>query len=204
MGMLIISFFGVHALVELPYHYAYFLIPVGLWAGIVEREQGARTIGDARWFLAPTFATLAVVIGVVIEYGQVEEDFRLVRFENARIVGARAHEPAPDAPLLSSLTGFLRFARTEPKAGMSEEQLRQMDVSTKRYPFALSLVRYASALALNGRLEEARATFVKIRHLNGDRAYGRLKSDLHDKVADGESGLAELDRSLPSIASSAP
>ena len=38
-GMLVIGFIGVHSLVELPHHYLYFLIPAGLWAGIVEREE---------------------------------------------------------------------------------------------------------------------------------------------------------------------
>ena len=203
-GMLVIGFVSLHALVELPHHYLYFLVPVGLWAGIVESEERARSTRGGVLMLVPALAVLLTLGGIAIEYPKIEEDVRLVRLESARIVGARALEKSPDAPLLSSLTAFLEFARTEPAAGLSAAQLHAMSAATKRYPYAASLVRYASALSLNGQRDEARRTFVKIRYIYGDKMYVRLKNDLHDRVHDGESGLAQLDADLPDVARLSP
>jgi hypothetical protein len=133
-----------------------------------------------------------------------EDDFRLVRMESARIMGAVSTRKSPDAPLLSSLTAFLQFVRTEPAAGLSAAQLRAMSDAVKRYPYAPSLARYASALALNGERDEARRTFGKIRYIYGDAMYARFKDDLHERVQGGESALAQLDADLPEIARPSP
>ena len=196
LGMLVIGIVGTHSLVEFPYQYAYFLIPVGLWAGLVEFEQGRRAVLGNRAMLVPAGLALALFAGILYQYGPIEDDFRLVRFENARIGNVRAVEPAPAAPLLSSLTAFLRFARTEPVEGMSAAQLAHLEEVVKRYPYAASLVRYASALALNHRLDEARVTFIKIRYIYGDRMYQRMKADLHER-AQGVPTLQALDAALP-------
>jgi hypothetical protein len=162
----------------------------------------AATAGLA--YAARSTHLLIVFGGIALEYPSVEEDFRLVRFESVRIVGAHATEKSPHAPLLSALTSFLEFARTEPSSGLSPAQLRAMEQSTKRYPYAASLVRYASALSLNGQRDEARRTFVKIRYIYGDKMYVRLKDDLHDRVQDGELRLAQLDADRPELASLSP
>jgi len=203
-GMLVIGFIGVHALVELPHHYLYFLIPAGLWAGIVEREQGARSARGGLLMTVPALAAFLILGGIALEYPEMEDDFRLARMESARIIGARATRKPLDAPLLSSLTAFLHFVRTEPAAGLSAAQLRAMSDAVNRYPYAPSLARYATALALNGQPDEARRTFVKIRYIYGDSMYARLKNDLQDRVQSGESALAQLVAELPEIARSSP
>lgn len=203
-GMLAIAFIGLHALVELPHHFLYFLVPAALWAGIVEHEEGAATLGGGRWMLVPAGIAGIVFMGIAMEYSAIEDDFRLVRFESARIGKVHAAELAPNAPFLSSLTAFLRFARTEPVAGLSDDELHSMQNAVERYPYAASIVRYSSALALNGRTAEAATLFVKIRYLYGDRMYVRLRNDLHDKVISGDEGLSGLYRSLPDVRSLNP
>ena len=199
-GMLVFSFVGLHSIVELPHHYAYFLLPVGLWAGIVESDEEAVRFGSGRWMLIPAAAALALFIGIWTQYLEMEEDFRLVRFEGARIGDARPPQSSIYAPLMSSLTAFLRFARTKPVSGMSDAQLLAMKHVVERYPYAASIVRYASALALNGQVDLARDTFVKIRYVFGDKTYARYRNDLQDRVRSGETELAALDRALPDFA----
>jgi hypothetical protein len=203
-GVLVISIIGAHALVELPHHYLYFLIPAGLWAGIVEREELARATRGGMLMTVPALAVLLILGGIAIEYPEMEDDFRLLRMESAQVMGARATRKSPEAPLLSSLTAFLQFARTEPVAGLSPAQLRAMSDAVKRYPYARSLARYASALALNGEPDAARRTFVKIRYIYGDGTYTGFKNDLHDRVQGGESALAPLDAELPDVARLSP
>ena len=197
IGMMVFSFVGLHALVELPHHYAYFLLPVGLWAGIVESEERAATRGSGHWMLVPAVAALVLFLGIWSSYPAMEEEFRLVRFEAANIDRPRAADQSADAPLMSSLTAFLRFARTQPVPNMSDAQLLEMKHVVERYPYSASLVRYASALALNGQVDLARDTFVKIRYVFGDRTYTRYRNDLQDRVRSGETELAALDRALP-------
>jgi hypothetical protein len=196
VGMLSIGVLGTHAMLELPHHYAYFLIPLGLWIGQVEHAEAALTPVKTRWTLAPATVALCLLAGVWWNYPAVEEDFRLVRFESFNIGSLRAEQPAPDAPFLSSLTAFLRFARTTAAPGMSRAQLDQMSHVVNRYPYASSMARYARALALNDRTEEAEQIFRKIRYIHGAALYRNLSRDLSDRIDQGETQLKPLAQRL--------
>ena len=197
VGMLLLMMLALHSMLELPYHYAYFLIPAGLWIGLIEYQRGSQRVGGAGW--GPALAGLCLVMtgAIWVGYLDIEEDFRRVRFESMSIGRATAADSGPGSPALSSLTGFLRFARTEPRRGMSAAELEAMDAAVKRYPYAASLVRDASALALNGRLPEATQRFVAIRNIHGEPIYLKVRSELREKIAGGQTGLEDLERSLP-------
>ena len=109
IGMLVVSVVGTHAMLELPHHYAYFLIPVGLWIGHVELEASPAPARPNHLPMAVAMLAAAMLVATWWKYPQVEEDFRLARFEHRRIGTVKAERPAPDAPLLSSLTAFLQF-----------------------------------------------------------------------------------------------
>jgi hypothetical protein len=192
LALMAVLVFGVHAMLELPHHYAYFLLPVGLWIGQIElaaSPAATQTNRAVRSRLAPALLGAVMMLAIWRDYAAVEEDFRRVRFEFLRIGPAHSGPPAPSAPYLSGLTGFLRFARTEPVAGMSDKQMAEVGAAAKRYPYAPSLYRWARALALNGRLSEARLVLVKMRHMHGEPTYVLYRADI---------GLAALLRSMPS------
>jgi hypothetical protein len=197
VGMLIVSVFGVHAMLELPHHYAYFLIPLGLWIGQVETSIGSRQDIPAGLVALPVALAALIAFAVLRDYPAIEEDFRVVRFENLRIGSVRATHTAPDAPFLSSLTGFLRFARMKPAAGMSTEALATMQFATERYPYAPSLARLAAAWALNGRLDDGTQAFLKIRKMYGEGTFRRLRTELRNRIEEGQTALTPLYASLP-------
>lgn len=188
---------GTHALVELPHHYAFFLIPAGMWIGQIESSIHAFGPIKAKYNLLPQAAALMLAICVLKDYSAVEEDSRLLRFETFRIGALRAKEPSPDAPFLSTLTSFLRFSRMQPRPGMSAVELAQATAITKRYPYALSLSRYAEMLALNGRLPEAIVSFKNIRHMYSVRTYDNLRRELQLHIDAGQVGLIPLAQALP-------
>lgn len=188
----IIGVFGLHCLFELPHHYAYFLIPVGLWAGFMEPADKTSKLRLKVESLLPIGLSLLLMIALWKDYPAVEEDFRLMRFEALHIGSIKAKEPAPEAPFLSTLTAFLRNSRTVPRQGMTSDELERMAAVTKRYPYAAVLFRYAVALALNGRGDEAALMLVKLRHIYGDAVYAPYGRMLYERVEAGESSLAAL------------
>jgi hypothetical protein len=60
------------------------------------------------------------------------------------------------------------------------------------------MYRYAKALALNNRLDEARAMFRMIGHVHGQVSYRRYKEALHLQIVEGEVALIPLEKSLQS------
>jgi len=196
IAMLALSIAGLHAMLELPHHYLYFLIPAGLWIGSIEAQRAAWRPLGARANVVLFGVPMALALAMAVEYPALEDDFRLVRFESLRIGTIRASQPAPDAPLMSSLTSFLAFSRSTPTAGMDPEHLARMQAITERYPYAPSLSRLATAWALNGRLDDATALFLKIRQIHGRPTYLRMKRGLHEQLQE-QPALEELYRRLP-------
>lgn len=193
---------GVHSMLELPYHYAYFLIPAGLLIGQIERALGAQSRLSPKWGFAVMAIAGLLFSGVVRDYLVVEDDFRLARFEYLRIGHLRADRLSPDAPFLSGLTAYTRLLRSPPRVGMDQSQLVEMREVVKRFPFSHNLMNFSFALALNGETAEARKVFLKIRHLHGDYRYQAVKAHLLERIAQeqdsrGAEGLLALHKSLP-------
>ncbi len=197
IGLMGIALFGVHSLLEFPQQYAYFLLPIGLWVGVIEARRGAPTIGSHWMPKALAVGAAALAIAVAWDYPAVEEDFRLVRFETLSIGPLRATQPAPDAPFLSSLTAYTRFIRTPITANMPAGTFAHMDAVVRRYPYSTVLYRYAKGLALNGQLPLALQMMTKLRHIHGEPRYQRLRATLHEEIVGGDKGLATFAAALP-------
>lgn len=148
---------AVHSMLEYPLEYGYMLVPAGVWIGCVSRPDAAAPSAP-RWTLAvPTVAVTALGLVVAIEYVEVEQGVREARFALAGY--ARVDEVADlDVELLDGLREYHRFARTQARPGMSAEQLDWMRRVSLRYPYPPSMLRIATALALNGREQEATDT----------------------------------------------
>lgn len=198
VGMLSVTIFALHAMLELPHHYLYFLVPIGLWIGQLERWARAPVLARSQWSYLPQLVVLVLSIGISKDYLEIEEDFRLVRFESMRIGPQSQSASTPTAPMLSGLTSFLRFARTEPVRGLNSEQLNSMEATVRRYPYSSSLYRLGIALALNGRQDEARERFINVRHMFGENAYRGVRASLALRIEEGGAPeLIRLQMSLP-------
>lgn len=194
IGVLVIAVFAVHAMLELPHHYLYLLIPTGLWAGLAHAAERAR-VGPVSpgWSLVPAAVGLLLGIGIGHRYLAVEEDFRQVRFENRRIGSASTELPA-HAPFLSSLTAFVKFSRIEPRAGMTGAELDFVASVARRYPYSASLYRWARALALNGRLAEAAEVIDALLRMHGAGNLLLVHRNLEELIVEGRTDLVPLER----------
>ncbi|MDE3738385.1 Wzy polymerase domain-containing protein [Pseudomonas resinovorans] len=188
---LVIGLVFLHGMLELPLEYAYFLIPVGFLIGLIEAEQGVPELASLPRFLGGGVWMVGVlVLGLVwVEYRKLEDDYRLMRFETARIGDHRAGQSAPDVWLLSNLREFVRFARTEARPDMPAGELEWMRRVAHRYPYPPSLFRYSLALGLNGHPQAARLEMMRLQALHGDEMY-----------AEAQRGLVILSKRYPQLA----
>lgn len=158
-----------HAMLEFPLEFAYFLIPLGVSLGMVHAmsRPPRPAITLPRWAVPAGGAAAAGILALVgSDYLQAEENFRMLRLETARIGTTRVVSDVPHLRVLNQLEAFLLLVRTEPKAGMTTQELERMHKVSQRYGMAPALYRYAMALGLNGRPKEAARTLQLLCHIH--------------------------------------
>ncbi len=158
----------VHAMLEFPLEYAFFLLPVGFLLGLVQGENNTvKTISvNNKLFYIFIVSAFSLYIGILGEYKAIEKDVQLARFESLNIGSIHANRSAPKILLLSQLRDQLKFIRTPPVAHMSKDELNWMKSVSYRYATPTALYRYAQALALNNQLHEAKKHLLIIEKLH--------------------------------------
>jgi len=170
--------FGVHSMLEFPFAYAYLLAPVMLMFGVLEaRLAPARAIGFQRWpVIAAWGITSAAMAWSVVEYIEIEEDFRVARFEAFNIGTTPEGYERPRVVLLTQLDALLEGARIVPEPGMSPQRIELARKVALRFPSIPSQNRYALSLALNGDPEEAVRQLRVMRAMHPKKYKGIKKS----------------------------
>lgn len=151
----------VHSLLEFPLEYFYFVVPIGLFVGSLEAgPRNATRHRFARTAMGALLASFAIAAGwIFLEYVQVEEASR----ENRMLAAGYARSASlPQLVLLDEPIDYMRFWRTEARAGMSDEELARMKRVVQRNPAPSSLLRYATAQGLNGQPEQAARTLIQL------------------------------------------
>lgn len=148
---------GNHAMLELPLHHAYFLLPVGLVMGALNTRLGATQIMVVgRWSLVVVWLVAVALLTVLVrDYSRVESSYQALRFEWARIKTKTRGGP-PEVLLLDQWREFTRLARFEPSSGMSADELEWMRQVAGSNPSTGAFHKLAAALAMNQRPDEAR------------------------------------------------
>jgi len=153
----------IHALLEFPQNYAYFLLPAGLMMGVLDVLHPARRVAQLRRWVG--VALLCVGAGltawIAVEYNMAERSLERVRFERAH-VGPSRNSKAPDLLMLTQLRGFLWFLRLNYSASVTPQQLDMMRKVVERYPSDGNQLAYAASAGLNGRPEAARDALARM------------------------------------------
>ena len=146
-----------HAMLELPLYYAYLLLPVGLVMGALDTRLGARPVvmtgrllGIGLWCVATTLLAL-----LIRDYARVESSYQTLRLEWSHFKMTLPVAP-PKVVLLTQWHDYIKFARMEPKAGLSTEELEWMRGLTGLYPGGVFFHKLATVLALNHQPDEAK------------------------------------------------
>jgi hypothetical protein len=166
---------AVHSLLEYPFAYAYFLISAGLMVGVIEAARIPVTAIalNVRWVWAMWAAWALTGIYLTYEYFLIEEDFRVVRFENLNIGQRPAAYEIPDVWMMSHMSAMLKARRVAIEPHMQAGDLENLRQVSTRFADNVPHCRYALALALNNNTQGAEHEFALIKGIYGS-AYQRL------------------------------
>jgi hypothetical protein len=147
---------GVHSMLELPLHYAYFLVPTGIFGGVLIGTSAFPTITQVPKRLVAVATVIAALVYALIirDYFEVEARFRDMLHEKARI-GTYHPGLLPDVIILNQLRESIALARYEPKPFASPSDLLWAEKVAKESPSMGNLYKLALLLAKNGQVAAA-------------------------------------------------
>lgn len=161
--------FLVHAQLELPHASAYFLIPAGVLMGAIDAWTCPKNGVGWRisWAACLVFAVAwgGLLGAVAYEYMEVEEDFRINRFENRRLGKTPDDYEIPRIRLLTQMDEMLRSMRLRADRNMEQDDLEILKRASRRYIWAPLQYRTALALALNEQPEESEKHLLTIKRM---------------------------------------
>lgn len=146
----------VHSQLELPLHYAYFLLPFGLILGVLSQKSASSALLIAPKLLGfPALALTAFMLALTVsDCFEVERTLHTIRYgENAK---AKHLDDLPDLFVLKQWRDRLEFANAEPKNPVTDEQYEWMKGVVISTPSPFMYFRLAQNLALDGQSERAR------------------------------------------------
>ena len=147
---------GIHAMLEFPLTYVYFLMPLGLLLGTLNTSLGFRPVVVTNaWCNVALWAAIVAGLSVSVrDYLRVETSFYGLRFENRGIPSPIPKTP-PDVIVLTQWRDVIAFSRNVPRGGLSDAELEHMRGIVKTVPTPLTMNRLAANLAMNHLPEEA-------------------------------------------------
>lgn len=171
--------FGVHSMLEYPFAYAYLLVPVMFLLGALEARTAPAWIVRIPWSAAVTvwMFVFAVMVWSVVEYIEIEEDFRIARFEAMRMGRTPSDYERPHIVLLTQLDALLDGARIIPASNMTSERIELARKVAMRFPWPATQNRYALSLALNGNPDEAIRQLKVMRAMHGEKTYEGIRAN---------------------------
>lgn len=180
--VMLIGVVGWHAMLELPLHYAYMLLPTGLVMGVLSTRLGDSVIAQlTRWQLASVLLMGVVLLGLITrDYLRIEENFYALRFEKAKIATKSKEQMLP-VLLLNHMNEFVRMARTKPREGMGNDELDWMKKVERAYPSPSNMFSLTLALGLNGKANEAQQLVAKIRNMTSSTDYDKMRRGWKDE-----------------------
>lgn len=183
--------FVVHSLLEFPFAYAFFLLPVGLVLGYLGTQAVAKNdaysmpIRNRYAAFVSLFAvTTLLALTVCNDYLGLAEDFRVLRFEN-RNVGKVPPSFQPSAPLvLTDLRYMMEVIRFTPRPGKGSEEVERLREYVLRAHNPSAHVKLISQDILDGKFQNMTGEVQRFRNLYGEKIVNLGLSSLSSAYCD--------------------
>lgn len=192
-----VAAFGLHAMLELPHVYLFFLLPVGVMVGTLNAVRPIPSLLTLPRTLVGAVGLLhaGLLVLIVHDYREIEAD-TLVRRMRAAQIAERTPAPIPKVYVLAGLHDALVTLGKQPHRGMPPAELDRMRRTLDRYPSYWGLFSYARAAALNGRASDAAWAFGLLCQLHTATDCGSAIKRWDEAAADGapEMALVQIPR----------
>ncbi|MEX5287407.1 PglL family O-oligosaccharyltransferase [Acinetobacter towneri] len=154
VGILMVGAFSVHAMLEFPQNYAYFLLPVGFIIGMVQSQRVFKNFTLSVIYLRSTFVLGALLLMLIYRDYEV-----MVPKLNQSVRYEQTPERITNQDRIFVLEEFNRrieWIRLNPYSQQTPEQLQDIHEIVLNYPTRYDLLKYARVLAFNGYEAEAK------------------------------------------------
>ena len=150
-----ITIVSLHSMVELPYQYAFIIIPVCWFAGGLDALQLQFSYSISRISRVLVAIGLSTLFALVIyDYFQFEEPYQQLRFNQGKI-GRNIPVETPNLLVLDQFEDLMRLNTFVPKTGLAETDIAWMERAVRASPSHISIYNYAVTLALNEQPDKA-------------------------------------------------
>jgi hypothetical protein len=146
----------IHAMLELPHYFLYFIVPAGFFIGwLSDARNGQAVLNFPRqvWGVAGV-AVIAATTPIVLDYFPYQERYTEWRYENQR-VGKRPDIEVHKPIVLNQIHDELILYRLPLRANMPADQLQWISDTAKSINSPPAYYAAAKAFALAGRRDEA-------------------------------------------------
>lgn len=150
MPILALSVFLVHAMLELPLHHAYFLLPFGLLLGALSTTTSRFSLPKSIAILLPA-ALLAALWITAKDYLKIEQNFNQAGYASNFTT---PYDPTPMS-VLTQWGARQWFINSKPTPPRDEEELKLIENIEATTPQLIVELKLAHHLALGGRMERA-------------------------------------------------
>lgn len=168
--------FLVHSMLEYPLHYAYFLIPFGVFWGIILSANSTLKFYTFSFRYLGVY-TLFLMAGLLLVW----KDYLLYTEENHRAIDHSLYasniefQQKRDLYILDELNFRLYWIALDPKQKLSKEEIEAIEKMVSLYLTHFDLYKYAKILAYNGYENKARYHLQLIKQLyDVERSYKNL------------------------------
>ena len=154
----------IHAMLEFPQRYAYFLLTCGFLLGIVQAQVPVLKgiVLNKQIFRLIWVLSLLLIIAILRDYNVYVLNSDLLfsnKRPNAEFMGSR------NILVLTQFDKRLKWIELNPKIVLSEADLVEWENFVKNKPTPYNLRKYAKLLAYNGKVEQAQQQIFILQHL---------------------------------------
>jgi len=137
-------------------HYAYFLIPVGFFTGVLwKRVDATPMLCISKFSVIIIISAISILFAIIVrDYFISEARFSEMLHQKAKI-GTNHPKLLPDTLILNQMKGIVEFAYYEPKSDAESWRLNWAEQVTLESPSMANFNKLALLLGLNGHPNEA-------------------------------------------------